>query len=220
MTGSNLIRGAGLSAMVAGILYIIVQIIHPTEELSSISSNSWAITHYLTLCMSVCGLLGISGIYARQVKEAGWLGLVGFLMFFVWLILVTAVVFIEALILPLLVAEAPQFVAGFLELSGGSLGEVNFGVLEAVAPLSALLYVVGGSLFGFATVRAGLLPRWAAVLFIFGIVSTLLIPLLPDGAGRITVVPVGLGLAGLGYALWSENQEIALTPAIKTGGVL
>ena len=35
----------------------------------------------LTTAMCFFGLLGITGLYARQVEEAGWLGLAGYLLF-------------------------------------------------------------------------------------------------------------------------------------------
>ena len=122
------------------------------DDPSSVVTSLWAISHYLLLGYFVFGLLGISGIYARQVEEAGLLGLVGFLMFFVWLALSTAFVFIEAFILPLLATEAPQFVESFLGIFGGSVGENSLGVLEAVLPLAVLLYIVGGLLFGISEV--------------------------------------------------------------------
>ena len=38
-------------------------------------------SNYLKLAMCLLGLLGIAGLYARQVEEAGWLGLAGYLLF-------------------------------------------------------------------------------------------------------------------------------------------
>ena len=73
ITASSLIRWSGLSAMVAGILFIVIQTIHPADILSSVTTGRWAIVHYLSIAMCLLGLLGIAGIYARQVEEAGWL---------------------------------------------------------------------------------------------------------------------------------------------------
>ena len=81
ITASNLIRWAGLSAMVAGIIFAVIQPIHPADVLSSVTTSAWAIVHYLNIAMCLLGLLGIAGIYARQVEKAGWLGLAGFLLF-------------------------------------------------------------------------------------------------------------------------------------------
>jgi hypothetical protein len=74
-------------------------------------------------------------------------------------------------------------------------------------------YVLGGLLFGIATLRAGILPRWAANLLAFATVSPLLLAsLLPHPLDRILAVPMGLALAWLGYALWSERREQASQP--------
>jgi hypothetical protein len=39
--------------------------------------------------MSFFGLLGIARIYARHAEAVGWLGLAGFVVFSLWLVLVT-----------------------------------------------------------------------------------------------------------------------------------
>jgi hypothetical protein len=78
--------------------------------------------------------------------------------------------------------------------------------------------VLGGLLFGIATLRAGVLPRWAAGLLAVGAVLPILLSsLVPHPLDRIFAVPVGLALAWLGYALWSERREQA---ADSDGGVL
>ena len=70
---SNLIRWAGLSAMVAGSIFVVMGMFHPPNILSPVTTTRWAIVHVLAIAMSFFGLLGITGLYARQVKEAGWL---------------------------------------------------------------------------------------------------------------------------------------------------
>ena len=79
VTPSNVIRWAGLSAVAAGIIFVVVQMIHPPEILSSVTTSAWATVHFLSIAMCLFGLFGITGIYARQVKEAGWLGLIDYL---------------------------------------------------------------------------------------------------------------------------------------------
>ncbi|RCW42364.1 hypothetical protein [Paenibacillus prosopidis] len=212
ITASNLIRWAGLAGMFAGILFIVIQPIHPTENLASVTTSTWAIVHYLTIAMSLFGLLGITGIYARQVKEAGWLGLAGFLLFSLFWIATTAFTFVEAFILPLLVTDAPKFIEGFLGIFSGSASEVNLGALPSAAPLAGGMYILGGLILGMATFRAGILPRWAAGLLAFAAMSTLASSLLPHPLDRFLAVPMGVALAWLGYALWSERREKVPTP--------
>src|SRR5439155_2840019 len=112
-TASKLIRWAGLSAVAGGLLFVGIQPIHPPEILSSVTTSTWAIVHYVGVAMCFLILLGITGIYARQVEESGWLGLAGFLLFGLMWALTATFQFAEGLIVPPLAAEAPKFVAGF-----------------------------------------------------------------------------------------------------------
>src|SRR5919112_5177477 len=80
ITASSLIRWSGLAALVAGLIFAGIQPIHPPDVLASVTTSAWAIIQSLKLIMCLLFLLGIAGLYARQVEEAGWLGLVGFLL--------------------------------------------------------------------------------------------------------------------------------------------
>src|SRR5919198_4196623 len=145
-TPSNLIRWAGFSGLVAGIMYVIVRLLHPFVShhgsRSSVTSNVWVLTHSLTIGVSFFGLLGITGLYARQVEETGWLGLAGFLLFSLWLVLVPGFTFFEALILPLLAIDAPTFAEGFLGIFTGSAGGTDLGTLATVWTLMGPLYML------------------------------------------------------------------------------
>jgi len=132
VTTPKLIRWAGLSAMVAGIIFAGIQPIHPLDVISSVNTNLWAVITSLKTVMSIFGLLGIAGLYARQVEETGWLGLAGYLLMSVFYALQMCFSFTEPLILPLLTTEAPKFVAGFL-------GVVTGGLLARSASAPSLL---------------------------------------------------------------------------------
>jgi hypothetical protein len=69
--------------------------------------------------------------------------------------------------------------------------------------------MLGGLLFGIATLRAGILPRWPAGLLAVAAALTPLAALLPHAIQRLAGIPVGLALAWLGYALWSERRAHA-----------
>jgi hypothetical protein len=218
VTSSKLIRLAGLAAMLAGVLFIVIQTIHPADILSSVTTGRWAFVHYLSIAMCLLGLLGITGIYAKQVDKAGWLGLAGYLMFSLFYALTMCFQFIEAFISPLLPNEAPKVVESFLALASGSVGEMNLGALAAVYTLVGVLYMLGGLLFGIATFRAGILPRMAAGLFTSGgAVSALVVSLFPHPFDRLAAVPFGLGLAWLGYSLWSARRENISEPLPSSG---
>jgi hypothetical protein len=211
-TASNLIRWTGLSAVVGGSLFVGIQAFHPPEALASVTTDAWVIVHYCGAVMCILNLLGIAGIYARQVEEAGRLGLAGVLLFGLMWALTAAFQFAEAFILPLLVTDAPTFVEGFVRIPSGSFGETNLGALPAVYSLNGVLYLLGGVLFGVATLRAGILPHWAAGTLAVGTVAPVALSLLPHEFLRMAAVPVGFALAWLGYALWSERREKASEP--------
>jgi hypothetical protein len=210
LTASKLTRWAGLSAMVAGILFVIIQPIHPADTLSSVTTSTWAVVHYLTITMCLFGLFGIAGIYARQVEKVGWIGLAGYLLFSLFLLVTIAWTFAEAFISPILAAESPTFVEGFLGIVSGHASEVNLGSLPTIYLSTGLFVLLGCLVFGIATLRAGILPRWAAGVFAFGgPASAVVVSLLPHEFERIAAVPIGVGLAWLGYGLWSERREPA-----------
>ena len=116
----------------------------------------------------------MTGLYARQVEEAGWLGLAGYLLFSLFWALLTALYLREAFILPLLATEAPAFVEGFLGIvNGHRRRDEPRRPPGALWRSSGILYLLGGLLFGIATFRAGILPRWAAGLLAVGAVAPL-----------------------------------------------
>lgn len=215
-TTSNLIRWAGLSAMAAGIIFAGIQPIHPPDVLSSVTTGAWATIMPLKLAMCLLFLIGIAGLYARQVEKAGWLGLAGFLLFSLSWWLQTGYVFAEVFILPVLATEAPQFVESFLGIVNGSPGEMNIGALVPVYGVVGILYMLGGLLFGIATLRAGVLPRWPAGLLAVAAALTPAAVLLPHHIQRLAAVPLGLALVWLGYALWSERRGQVSEPVLGT----
>jgi len=212
ITPSTLIRWAGLPAVAAGLFFAAIQPIHPADALASVTTDAWAIITPLKVVMCLFFLLGITGIYARQMKKAGWLGLVGFLLLSLAWALELAFIFAEAFIIPLLATSAPTFVEGFFGIVNGHAIEANLGALPALYALLSVLYILGGLLFGISTFRAGILPRRAAVLLAAASALTPLAALLPHETQRYAAIPVGLALVWLGYALWAERREQAAEP--------
>jgi hypothetical protein len=208
ITGSSLIRWSGLAALVAGLIFAGIQPIHPADVLSSVTTGAWTIIISLKFAMCLLFLIGIAGIYARQVEEAGWLGLAGFLLLILCWWLQTGYVFTDLFTLPVLATAAPQFVESFLGIvNPGSPVEMNIGALPAAYGFIGILYMLGGLLFGIATLRAGILPRWPASLLAVAAVLTPAAALLPHAIQRLAAIPVGIALAWLGYALWSERPQ-------------
>jgi hypothetical protein len=83
---------------------------------------------------------------------------------------------------------------------------VDLGALPALYAFMGILYMLGGLVFGIATFRAGILPRWAAGLLAVTAVVTPAAALLPHHLQRLAGMPVGIAVAWLGFALLTERR--------------
>ncbi|MCY7289535.1 MAG: hypothetical protein LH624_15150 [Cryobacterium sp.] len=210
ITTSTLTRGAAVAAALAGLAYIVIQFIHPADAVASLSTQRWVVVHSLSFAEAVLALVGVTGIYLRQVRQFGILGLIGYLMFGFFFILQSAFNFAEAFIAPLFVSDAPQISADFAGLFGRYAAVTDLGPLAALPKVGALLYVGGALLFGIAVIRARLLSRGAGILLIAAAAATPIAgALLPHALERMAAVPMGLALVWLGFSLFSYQRRNA-----------
>src|SRR5664279_514812 len=151
----------------------------------------------------------MAGLYARQAEESGWLGLVGFVLLSLWFVLVMGFTFVEAFVLPHVATAAPAFVEGWMGMLVGPASKFDLGVMPTLWTLTGPIYILGGLLFGIGTFRARILPRWAGILLAVGTAIGPVAILFPPEYQPKVAVPVGLALAWLGYALWSERRAQA-----------
>lgn len=204
---SGVIRLSGLSAIAAGVLFVVVQIIHPIDTLAAVTTDQWALVHFVSFSMCFFGLLGLAGLYARQVDRAGWLGLIGYLVFSLFYLITASFQFVEALLSPVLASVSPAFVESFLGIVTGHAGAIHLGALTTVYQVTGGLYMLGSVLFGVATFRARILPRWAAILLAFsGPLAAVVTAVFSHPIDRLAALPMGLALAGLGFALLVERR--------------
>ena len=208
VTTPNLIRAAGLSAVVAGTIFAAIQPIHPADVISSVHTSAFIIITSFKTVMCIFGLFGITGLYARQVEETGWLGLAGYILLTIFYAVQMCFAFMEPLVLPLLTPVAPQFVESALGMSSGAGGPMNLGALATIYQGVSLLYLLGLLLFGTAMFRARILSRWATGLFtIAGPLAAILVALAPHQIARLAAMPLGIALIWLGFSLFFERRE-------------
>jgi len=220
VTASTLMRLAGLSAIMAGVCFIVIGMFHPVNVPASVTTDTWVIVHYFATALGFFGLFGLAGLYARQVEKAGWLGLAGFILFSAWMTLVCGFSFVEAFILPRLATESPTFVKGLLGMFSSVPSEINLGILPTLWNISGPMYIVGPLLFGIATFRARVLPRWAGALLVLGAVLIPVGALVPPEWQPKIMVPMGLAFAWLGFALFTERRAPAVEPLPGMGILL
>lgn len=203
ITTTKLTRWAGLSAAAAGLLFIGVQINHPHLDAEFAITPEYTVRQGLKVLMAGLSLVGITGMYLRQVTQAGVLGLIGYLVFGAGYLIMISVEVIGAVVLPTVARTEPGYVNDIFATVMGDPVTGDIGLMFGLNLASAVTFLGGGLIFGIAIYRAKVLARWAAALLAAGSVATLAVPLLPQINDRLFAVPIGVALIGLGYSLWS-----------------
>jgi hypothetical protein len=204
MSTGKLVRWSGLITLLAGVFYMFAALLHPVgEDLAAINHPNWVPAHLVFWVSALLLLFGLMGLYARQAEKAKWLGLVGFVLAFMGTALVGGLLLMVATLIPVIAAEVPALI-------DRAMTPPDFAL-----PIIALGFGLGFILFGVVTMRAGVLPRWSGFLLIVGTALSM-----AEGSplGRmpehviVTIgrVIFGLGLAWMGYALWSAKRESAI----------
>jgi hypothetical protein len=205
VTTTTLTRAAGLAAVAGGLLFIAVQFKHPLLTAQFTTTTEYAVRETAKILMAALSLVGITGIYLRQVRQIGVLGLIGYVLLGIGYLTILTMQVIAVFVLPDLAATQPGYVSDALAVahSGHPVGDVSrFQTLNNIA----ITYIAGGVLFGVALFRAGILARWAAALMALGAVATIATFQLPELTQRLFAIPAGVALIGLGYSLWREQR--------------
>jgi hypothetical protein len=219
ITPSKLTRAAGISAAVAGAIFIAVQIHHPAMNVSSVNTVDWIVRSTAKMVMAALALAGITGMYLRQVRQTRVLGLVGYLVFCVAYLPMLCTEFLAAFVLPGLAHSSPGHVNNVIAASFGSTPTGSIGGLTTFFDLAGLAYMAGGLLFGIALFRARVLSRWASALLAVAALSTAALKVLPHSFNRPMAVPVGVALIGLGVSLWRDQRKAPAEVASSTSHV-
>ena len=145
----------------------------------------------LLLLSSICLLLALPAMYARQAAQAGWLGFAGHAL-------------LQTGVLVLVVLAAAPLLYPALGLVPGE---------NLVVFLLGIALTLGLLLTGIATVRAGVFPRGAGLLLLAAMagfffdffVAEFLPPLAGQVGSALFGVLLALALAWMGVALWMGN---------------
>jgi hypothetical protein len=162
--------------------------------------------------MAALALVGFTGMYLRQVRRIGVLGLVGFALLSVGYLALFALQCIVGFVLPTVAASDPVFVQRVLDQAVGGPASGQIGHLNELLLVSGIGYALGGLVFGIALFRAGVLARWASALLALATVSALALAVLPESFNRPFAVPMGVALIGLGLSLRRSVQDPAAAP--------
>ena len=210
ITSATLNRAAAAAAALAGLIYIVIQFVHPADVVESLTTQRWITVHLFSFTMAVLALIGITGIYLRQIRQFGLLGLIASAMLALFFVLQAAYTFTEALVAPLIAVDAPQLATGVAGLFGREPAMSDLGILGGLPLIGLVLYVGGGLLFGVSIIRARVLSRGAGVLLVAAAAVTPVAgALLPHTLERLAALPMGAALIWLGWSLWSHRTPTA-----------
>ena len=206
VTTTKLTRAAGLSAVVGGLLFIAVQINHPLLDATFTTTTEYAVRETMKIFMAVFSLIGVTGIYLRQVGQTGVLGLIGYVVLGVGFLAILGVQVVGVFVLPTLAASQPGFVNDVLAVATSGTPNGDIGPLKILIQGGGFAYVAGGIIFGIALFRAKVLARWAAAVLSVGAVAILATSVLPELTQRLFAIPVSVALIALGFSLWREQR--------------
>jgi hypothetical protein len=218
ITPTTLTRAAAVAAVAAGLIFIGVQINHPPSDVTSVTTTEWVVRNSLKVLMAALALAGITGMYLRQVRRSGVLGLLGYLVLSAGYLLVMSSAFVAAYVVPSLADSDPGYVNDVLAAATNGTAEGDIGPLRNVIQVQGFAYLAGGLVFGIALYRARVLARWAAALLAVGGVVTVVLAVLPDAFYRFLAVPNGIAMIGLGYSLWRVARTDTTSPPTPVDG--
>jgi hypothetical protein len=216
ITTTTLTRAAGISAVAGGLLFLGVQIGHPQVDAAFATTAEFTIRQAVKIGFAALSLVGITGMYLRQVRQTGVLGLLGYLLMGVAFLTMTAIEVMGAVVLPAIVNSSPGYVSDVLAVATNGVAKGDVGLFGLLNSAAGIALVAGGLIFGIALFRAHVLARWASALLALSVVATLAIRVLPQVNERLFAVPIGIALVGLGYSLWREGRTRAAAPLLST----
>lgn len=199
MSKSSLYRLSGIALFVGTTLSALGFLLKPEvgRGLNLYFNPLYRPSSLITFSGAILMLMGLPGMYAYQADQVGKFGLITFIIAFIGLmILEIGTGLLYAFVPPLLASNpATQFLVNNPKGGGfeGQLG-VAFLIYFLIGMLGSNL---GGLLYGIATFRARVFPRYAAFLIFGGVIagfllSTLHSPLIGDR-------PIILMLAGFAW---------------------
>jgi hypothetical protein len=207
---SRFVRLGAWAAIVSGATLVAAHLMQwlvvPYERLGESEaylSGSYLVSASLSLLSGILLIWALIGLYAPQSRAAGTFGLWAFIVAFFGASLNAGNNWAELFAWPTLALVAPEVMSGEATEAPSYLASGIF--------LSAPLLGIGVVLFGIATFKAGVYPRWAAALLVLSIPVTILLSPTPgtfqESIGQILF---GVAIAALGwYALRKPTPSMA-----------
>ncbi|MBV8762258.1 MAG: hypothetical protein JO257_33515 [Deltaproteobacteria bacterium] len=213
---TTLFRGAAIAATLAGLIFAGVQIKHPYLDATSITTADVITRNLLKTVMTALALVGLTGLYLRQVTRMGVLGLVGYVLFAAGYLSMLGTEYVAALVLPTAAHTATAYVNDVISVANNRPAIGDIGLMRYAIMFTGLTYIAGGFTFAIALFRANVLARWAAALLGAGTLATIAVGLVPRYE-RLFALPTAAALVGLGYSLWCDQRATVADGSMLPG---
>lgn len=211
-----LIRWSGVCAILAGIFLPLYALLHPDHDAAGYASKAWIPVHAMPTIGMMLLLFGLTGLLARQLRHAGRLGVVGYVVAFIGTAMVLTHGQVELWVIPYIGLTAPHLM------------EPPTPPPPAMVPtlmLTALISLIGYVTVGVATVRARVLPRSAGLLLAVGgptfVVSYFIgqVPI-PYAVRTAMAMVFAVALVWLGWVLWAGLERQRAHPRVEAGSAV
>lgn len=180
MSKEQIFRISGLTAILVGLVLVVFNAAAVVVQLPQ------QLINYRTFLTPFLLIYAFTGLYAYQAQKAGLLGFAGYVLTIASLVLNACFRFADTFIGSILLGTYTEAIMAILQ-----------GPYSTVQSITFALFLIGYVLFGIGTLRARMLPRWAAWMLILGAVMSFALVMLPVNFGAILA---GIALAWMGYA--------------------
>lgn len=185
---------SGLALMVSFLLEWLVVPYERLGQTEAYFTSAYTVSSGLRLLSIVLLLWGLIGIYGRQSRAAGTLGLWAFVVVFLGTALIVGNTWAEVFVWPTLAQVAPNMLSVPVFTTEAS------SYMSTGLSLSFPLFGIGLILFGVATFIARVYPRWVAVLLIVSIPVTMFLdPTAGSFQESIGQILLGIAVATLAF---------------------
>ena len=159
---------------------------------SWVMDPAWAALSVIAFLAAILTPLVMMGLFSHQRHQLGRVGVIGLLLSVAGMLVYLGFQFDLAFVWPVLAQEIP----GLLDFDGSMFQAPSYAFVHFwMGPVTTF----GVLVFGIATYRARVFPRWSAVLFIIGMILTqgmLFPPLILRLVGSL---PAAVALTAMGY---------------------
>lgn len=208
MNHQNFEKTTGIANLAYSIMLLTVGILFylllPVSKIATnysllISQPSWIPLNIISMIALIMGIWGLFGMYMKQRNESGLLMLSGLIMTMTALVMKASATSWEFIVWPAIMKENPA-----TSLLSNSLIYKDPGILSFYG-LFTLLFAIGYILFGIASLKAKIFPKWSSILLIIGgPVYAILLSVPPFGI--IGLVLYCFGIFGYGLKLCTTKN--------------